>query len=380
MPSLTVNIPKVQQFSQDRQTIVVARGNRFATRIGVERQDVGGDVLVTSADLPPGVTATSPTIVAAQNSAPMLFEAAADAPIGGTFALISGKFADPNQSLVGNYRQRVELVQGDNQTIFWTYAAPKLAVVVTEEAPFKLQIVEPKVPLVGKGSMQLKIVAERKADFKAPITIELIHNAPNVTSASTVTIPEGQTEVLLPLNANNAGAADYGKWQMVAMGQSPVNGGAVWVASQMATLEVATPFVEFTLNRTAAEQGQTAEVVCQVKQITPFEGAAKASLLGLPNKVAADEIELTKETTQLVFPLKIDAESPVGKHKSVVCQVVVMKDGEPICHNVGTTELRIDPPSPPKTAAKTEPMPKPAEAPPKQLSRLEKLRAEAKQK
>jgi hypothetical protein len=328
--------------------------------------------------LPPGVTATAPPITASQTSGLMLFEAAADAPIGGVLATLQARFADPKQSLVGNYRQRVELVQGDNQTIFWTYNAPKLAIVVTDEAPFKLQIVEPKVPLVGRGSMQLKIVAERKADFKAPITVELIENAPKVTCASTVVIPEGQTEVTMPLNANEVGAAEYGKWQLVAMGQAPVNGGTVWVASQMVNLEVTAPFVEFAINRTAAEQGESAEIVCKVKQITPFEGVARATLLGLPDKVTAAEMDLTKDATELVFPVKIDPASPAGKHKGVGCQVIITQNGEPICHNVGTAELRIDPPSPAKTAKTGATKPDPPQS--KQLSRLEKLRAEAQQK
>ena len=48
-PNLIVNIPKVQQFSQDRQTIVVPRGNRYAARVGVDRKDFGGDVIVSAA-------------------------------------------------------------------------------------------------------------------------------------------------------------------------------------------------------------------------------------------------------------------------------------------------------------------------------------------
>jgi hypothetical protein len=59
-------------------------------------------------------------------------------------------------------------------------------------------------------------------------------------------------------------------------------------------------------------------------------------------------------------------------------------NGEPVVHNVGGTELRIDVPIPPKvTAAAPAPMPmgKPAPAPvaqpmEKRLTRLEKLRLE----
>jgi hypothetical protein len=62
-----------------------------------------------------------------------------------------------------------------------------------------------------------------------------------------------------------------------------------------------------------------------------------------------------------------------------------MKDGEPIVHNVGGSELRIDVPLPPKpnapppaapAAGQPPPAPAPAAAPMKRLSRLEQLRLE----
>ena len=52
------------------------------------------------------------------------------------------------------------------------------------------RIVEPKVPLVQNGSMNLKIVAERKPGFTAPITILPLFNPPGVGSASSVVIPD----------------------------------------------------------------------------------------------------------------------------------------------------------------------------------------------
>ncbi len=386
-PSMDVTIPKTQQFSQDRQTIVVARGNRYAARVGVDRHDFGGDVIVSAGDLPPGVSATEQTVAAALTSTPMVFEAAADAPIGGALAMLTACPSDSNQHLTGNYRQVTELVLGDNQTIFWSRKVTKLAVVVTDEAPFTLQIVEPKVPLVQNGLLQLKIVAERKSDFKAPITLEIIHSAPGVSSASNITIPEGQTEALFPLNAN--GNPGYGKWKMAAMGKVTVNEGAVWVSSQLATLEIAPAFVQFAMNRAAGELGKTAEIVCKIDQKTPFEGTAKAHLFGLPNKATAPELEFTKETQELTFPITIDPQSPVGKHKGIGCQVVITQNDEPICQNVGATELRIDPATPPKPEKKADGAQaavndkdagKDKKSQGQHLSRLEKLRLEAQQK
>jgi hypothetical protein len=135
--------------------------------------------------------------------------------------------------------------------------------------------------------------------------------------------------------------------------------------------------------------GKTAEIVCKIDHKTPFEGTAKAHLFGLPNKATAPELEFTKETQELSFPITIDPQSPVGKQKGVGCQVVITQNDEPICQNVGATELRIDPASPPKpekkadaaqAAAKEKEVGNDAKAPEQRLSRLEKLRVEAQQK
>src|SRR5262249_39858393 len=160
-----------------------------------------------------------------------------------------------------------------------------VAVAVAEEAPFKVRIVEPKVPLVQNGSMNLKIVAERKAGFKTAITVIPIFNPPGVGSASAVTIPEGQNETLLPINAN--GGAQIRKWKIPVNGVATVGNGPIWVGSQLATLEIAAPYVGIAMERAAVEQGKTTDMFCKVQPGTAFEGKAKIHLIGLPNGVTA---------------------------------------------------------------------------------------------
>jgi hypothetical protein len=109
-------------------------------------------------------------------------------------------------------------------------------------------------------------------------------------------------------------------------------------------------------------------------------------LLGLPHKVTAEPLQITKDTKELIFKVKTEADSPAGNHKNIFCQVIVTENEEPITHaRVGNTELRVDKPLPKPVAAapkKEEPKTaaKPAAAPPaeKRLTRLEKLRLEAK--
>ena len=191
-------------------------------------------------------------------------------------------------------------------------------------------------------------------------------------------IPTGQNEVLFPVNAN--GGAPPGKWKYVVLGTATVGNGPVWVSSQLATLEIAPPYLAFTMERAAAEQGRSTELFCKVQHTTPFNGPAKVHLVGLPPKVTAPDVEITKDTKEFAFKLTLDRASPPGQHKNLFCQVVITQNGEPILHNLGSGELRIDVPIPKVASAAPKPAPKqptPAKpAAPKRLSRLEQLRLE----
>jgi hypothetical protein len=387
VPRLSLNIPKVSLFSQERQTITVPRGNRYATVVVANRADFGGDLVLGSEALPQGVTLSAEPMPSNLNIIPVLFEAAADAPVAGMVAELNAKHSAPNVKVSGGFEQTVELATGGpGQSVYWKCDVDRLAVAVTDSVPFKISIVEPKVPLVQNGSMNLKIVAERAADFKAPITLLFPFNPPGVGSASSVTIGEGQTEALYPINANSG--AEVRKWKVVVLATATVGNGPVWVSSQLATLDIAPPFVGFTMEKNAVEQGKETELFCKIQQTTPFEGPARVRLVGLPNAVAAPEVEITKETKEFAFKVTTAKESPAGTHKNIFCQVVITQAGEPIVHNVGGTELRIDVPLPPKPSAPAAapvaaaqpapaaPMP-PAE---KRLTRLEKLRLEQAEK
>lgn len=380
-PQVTVSIPKVAQFSQERQTIVVPRGNRYATLISAARADFGGPLQIGATGLPRGITVLSEDMAPNLDVVPVVFEAAPDAPIAGTLGDLTARLNDPKQKtdVPSHFLQSVDLiVSGPGQSVYWKYDTDRAAFAVAEAVPFKIHIVEPKVPLVQNGSMNLKVVVERQPGFKAQITVQMLFNPPGVGSATAATIPQGQNETVIPMNA--AGNAQVRKWKIVVVGQATVGNGPVWVASQLANLEVAAPYVNFAMERAAAEQGKNTEIFCKLQQNTPFPGSAKVQLLGLPNKVTAPVMEITKDTKELAFKITVDKTSPAGQHRNLFCQVVITQNGEQIIENTGGTELRIDVPLPkvvaaaPKPAAR--PKAEPAKAAPKRLSRLEQLRLE----
>jgi hypothetical protein len=379
-PSMTLSIPKVSLYSQDRQMIAVPRGNRFAVLVNVARAEFGGELTLGADKLPKGMTASAENMMPYMDTIPMVFEAAADAPVAGNLADLFAKHVDPKQLIPSRFNQMLELVVGPpGQSVYWSQTVNQLACAVTEEVPFKIRIVEPKVPLVHGGSMNLKIVAERKKGYNDAITIIALFNPPGVGSVGSAVIPAGQTETLYAMNANSG--APVRKWKYVVLGTANVGNGPIWVSSQPATIEIAPPYLAVQMERASAEQGKATELFCKLQVTTPFAGSAKMDLIGLPPKVTAPAVQITKDTKEVAFKLTLDKASPPGIHKNLFCQLVLTQAGEPVVHNLGTSELRIDVPLPPKpaapaptkVAAKQPEPPKPA-APAKRLTPLEQLR------
>jgi hypothetical protein len=312
---------------------------------------------------------------------PVVFEAAEDAELSGRLCNLSAKPADPKVDVTGQYNQHVEIVMGPNNQTMYTVDAPKLAVGVAEEAPFKLRIEAPRVPLVQGGQMNLKVLAERKAPFKGPISVRMLFNPPGVGSSPAVDMPPDKTEIDYPISATDG--AQVRKWKICVLGVADVNG-PLWVSSDLVDLDVEKPFVQMKIAMAATEQGKPCQVVCQLEQLKKFEGKARAQLVGLPPNATASEMQLSSSDQQLIFNVNTDPKTPVGQHGTLFCQVTVIQDGQPVIHNIGRGGvLRVDPPPAQKkgeVAKANAPQKPPPGQTAKPLSRLEKLRLDAQQK
>ncbi|MBP85595.1 MAG: peptidase [Planctomycetaceae bacterium] len=385
-PKLSLSIPRVERYGQYRQQIYVPRGGRFATLINAGRGNFGGELVLEGKDLPAGMTMICENMPANMSTMPVVFEAAADAPLSGKLLNFTARHVE-NEAIQGGFGNTADyIIAAPGQSRYRWKSVKQLAVAVVDELPFKIDIVVPKVPVVRDGSMQLKVVATKKEGWDEQINVQLPFRPPGLGAASSVNIPKGQTEANYPITAN--GNAQIKLWKVYALGTS----GGMWGSSQLADLEIADAFVRFEMQRPACEQGQEAQILCKLNHTTPFEGEATAQILGVPPKVTTTEMKFNKDTKELVFTLKTDPASPVGKH-NMICQVTIVKNGEPIVSRAGGVQFQIDKPLPPPPGA-PKPMPKPKveekkpeakpEAkpppPPKPLTRLEKLRLAAKKR
>ena len=382
---LYLSIPRVERYGQYRQQIYVARGNRFGTLINANRRNFGGEIVLDGNDLPEGVAMHAEPMAANLNVMPVVFEAAADAPIAGKLIDFTGRHADPNQDIQGSFYNRADFViAAPGQSRYTGKDVRQLAIAVVDELPFQIEIVEPKVPLVRNGQMRLKIMAHKKEGWDEQINVQIPFRPPGVGAASSVNIPKGKNEVLYPINAN--GNAQVKDWKIYALGSANV-GGAAWASSPLTPLVVADSYVKVELQRASTEQGKAAQVYAKLNLTTAFEGKAKARLLGIPPKVSTQQLEFDKDTKEISFDIKTETDSPVGKH-NLICQIIIPQNGESIVSRGGNVELQIDKPLPPQP---NQPAAKPTPAQPaaqqaaaekpkaKPLTRLQKLRMAAKQ-
>ena len=383
-PRLTTNLPERTQFVD--VVAPVPKGNRIAVMVGCQREDFGGDVTVDLPGLPGKVNPQILPIVADQNAAPLLLSAATDAGLAAALVAVVGRHKEGSRTIEGPFAQKTMLVRGDNNREVWSYVGNRMAVAVTEPVPFHIEIVQPKVPLVQNGTMELKVAAARDGGFKGPISLRMLYNPPGVSSPYVVTIPAGGNQAVIPLTADGGAMARV--WKIAVLAEATVGDGPAQVSSQLADLEVAEPLLRFQLQPAFVEQGQKTNIVVKVTKTRKLETPAKVELLGLPSEVTSEPRQIDDKTGEVVFPIATTLKSPPGLHKTIYCRAVVVSQGEPITHLVGGGELRIQPPLPPKTAVAAAPAPTkaaaPKAAPPakaaasRPLSRLEQLRSEKK--
>ena len=378
--SLVNGIPRVDRYSQTRQRIAIPQGGRYVSLMNATRENFSG-ALVPSADnaLPLGVTVTAVPMAANLNLMPVQFEATADAPIAGQLQDFKLQLDDPNRQLAGGFANLGDFVLGPpNNSLYVGCTVDKLAIAVVEKLPFSVELIQPKVPIVRNGQMQLKIVVRRDEGFKQPIQLQFPFRPPGIGTRNTVNIPADQNEAYYPINAN--AQAQLGTWPVYVLATANVNGPA-YCCSELIQLEVAQPFVTLAMNRASAEQGQPVVLSGTVNKIADFPGKATVRLLGLPPEVTAPEIQIDATTTEVTFSASTTEKSPVGNHKGILCQLIIEQNGERIVSTAGGLQLQLNkpiaPPQPPadQPAASEKPAEKPP-APPqeKPLSRLEQLR------
>ena len=373
-PDLVLTLPDRQRYVATQ--INVPQGNNAAVMINATRQRVAGAIDISGLNLPEGVTVTPIQMPANRTTVPLLLSATPEAKLDGRLVNFVGKIAD--NPTVGRYTQRHQLLIGQNNSVVYDYNADRAAVSVIKASPCTFEIVQPQVPIVRNGSMELVVKVER-GDFEGDIPIRMLYNPPGIGSTGSVTIPKDKSEAKISLTANSSAA--IGDWPLIVYGVV----GGIEIATMPATLTIEDRLFAFEFPKTSTELNAEADVLVDVEVLRDFAGSCELELVGLPAGVVCEKnkVEVKKDTEQVSFAVKVGEKARVGQHKTLVVRATVSQDKGIIKQTQGTGTLQVDKPIPaPVTKPKaepTKPAAKPAAKPPapvkkKPLSRLEQLR------
>ncbi|QDT00299.1 PPC domain-containing protein [Adhaeretor mobilis] len=333
-PAVEVKVEELRRYFAT--TLDVPQGGLTAAMLSVSEKNRNASVDLVLKDLPPGVEAQMPALPKNLRRLPILLRAKPDAPLSGSLAT----FKFPEGDLQPSFNQQTWLIRGLNNRPVWSHYEDRVPVSVTKKIPFKVEIVAPQAPLVRNGSKNLKVVAVRDEGFDDSIKVHLLYNPTGVSSNRSRSILKGKTEAIIPITANNNIAVE--EWPIAVLAEASI-GGRIVSASEFVTLKVAEAYLNLAFPTVAVQQGEPVEYVVGVAVNTPFSNEAEATLLGLPPGVTAQPVRFSADAKELKFTVQTTPQSRVGRHRQVSCRVVITENGEPVTHNLGRGELRIDP-------------------------------------
>ncbi|WP_439624524.1 pre-peptidase C-terminal domain-containing protein [Gemmata sp.] len=385
-PGLTVFLPERVRKSQDRHVIAVPRGGRVTAFLGVRRDRVDGPVALACGELPAGVKVGLGTVAAGEYLLPVVFEAAADAPLGGKLVPFAGTGGDATRAVTGGFAQELVLVRGPGDSGMHAVTLDALAVVVIDRSPLEVTLLPPAGPLAADGTLDVTVRVTRAKDFAEPVAVSFPCLPPGVEVPTTVTIPADKSEAVVTLVASPA--ADLGEWKLVAEAEvarpgrgdrdplvvgmnglgtpdAPPAGrgrrrkaieGFTPVASEMRAVTLAAPPVKGAFAPAVAEQGKAVKVVLALEGPVPA-GTFTARLDGLPPRAAAQPVEVRVGAKQVEFAVTVDATTPVGAHDALVCELAGTVGGQKVVYRVGRGGvLKVDAPGAVKTDAAGKPL------------------------
>ncbi len=338
---------------QSRQSISIPSGGRYNTQLSIfnSNRPFNGDLELVALGLPDGVTMHAPRVTPAMPRVPVVFEAAADAKLQGKFVEIVARPVEAKEgiSLATGFRQSIPMSASNNNDYYLFNSLDKLAIAVTEPAPFSIEVEEPKSALVQNGEISLKFKIVRAEGFDEPVSVAMEWKPNGVSTGTPITIraekPEG--EYLLGA-ARNATAGSYQVTLSAVSGaQRPAyrdGANRTYVSTKPITLLVAEPHIDAKFARASIERGKTANLTVKLNHLKPFEGKAKATLARLPRGVELVEPlrEITSEDKEVTFTLKATDECLTGGYQGITLDLTVTEEGQAVRQLSGYGTLRID--------------------------------------
>lgn len=335
-PDLEVRIADLDPLrSLSMPAISLPQNGRYAVLASARRRNFAGEVQMIAPSLPDGVKFTVDSIDDEGHLAMLLFEADQQANVGTQLIDVRAYAHTEAGTIEGEITQQVGLVFGEpRQTVYHATEINRLPLAITEEAPFSITVEQPRASLAQDGLQELHVLALRREGFASPIELSALLLPKWIeTSEDAVIVPPDSTTGTFSLISNER--AVPGTYPMILLGKAIVGGGEVTVASQRFEVRIARPYATVEIASTTTEQGCNSVVECEIEWLRKPEGAAKATLLGLPNYASAPTVTISAKTNRFSFPVTVGSETPASIHNTLFVELSVPESGQPCRQYLG---------------------------------------------
>jgi len=290
-------------------------------------------------ELPAGCTATIGPRLPGSNTVPILFTAAADAPLAA--AQLPLGLATPNGALDARpFLQPLSLLTGRNDVPLLQTMQRAVPLAIVEPVPFQVAATAPLVPVIRGASLPLALALQRTAPFAGRVRVRAVWLPPGL-SAGQASFDKDATTATLPIEA--AGNAPCGEFPCLFVATVRADNAPIEVALPFVTVRVEEPWLDIARGTARGRQGQATTLRLGATDKRPRPAAATATLRGLPRGVTAAEASLPAGATELLFELQLAADAAPGRHRDLTVDVMIADaEGRPVRHHFAAGELRID--------------------------------------
>jgi hypothetical protein len=359
-PSITSFLARRDRLSQSGQMVRVPRGNRVLALVGVRRDGWSGEAEVGFPQLPPGVAATSAKTPKDQYLTPVVLETPADAPLVGQLVTMAARATAPDAKIEGAFEQVVDLVASSADRAFQTISVDRLAVVVTEPAPFRIRLEPPATSLPQDGSLDVIIHVERDANFQGAIEITFpflpswvdgpekitiapeansgafrLRTHPEVASQNWPLVAEGKLGLAVVRDTETNAAPGVPSFRRRGGGGRRGAKSDQVVATQLVTLEIAASPISGAIGQQTAEPGNEFTLTIPLERTGTTPNALTASLVGLPNRVTSEEANVAVTDKAVTFKVRLASDAPLGEFANLFCELTGQLNGQTVVYRVG---------------------------------------------
>lgn len=333
--------------------LAVPRGNRWTVDFSLPRgqwNPIGCDYDLIASGLPKGIRLITPRVPAGASRWPLQFEADDSAPTaGGVFAL-EARPVDDSLKVETRSQQNVPFINHSGGDAWRTVRTEQYIIGVTDPAPFTIDVDQPSVAIVRGGELAIPVRITRHNGFTGSVAVRCGNVPRSISTPPPVIVPPEQNECVMQLGAqSNAPLESLPFYVTGSTVRDDIDDflgtGHVRASSKIVTLTVAQPFIELLAQPESIRRGESKPFVWSVRHLTPFEGQATATLLGLPKglSVVGPAPVISRTSTEATFQLKATSEALLGQATGLTCEVRIPIGDQHIVQRTGKGILRIDP-------------------------------------